>query len=507
MKFHGVACVKNEADIVEAFVRHNLGFLDQLRLIDHGSTDATPDILRRLQDEGLPLVVQRDESLGKLQGEKMTLLLRQAAQAGADWIFLLDADEFIDGPAPTLPPPPSDSPGVLKIAWQTYTAMPGDDAQENNPVLRIRHRLAREAQAGGTLEDRKYLLKCLVHRSVALDPRSVVIQGNHEVLIDGREVPHTLWDSCTLAHFSLRSPGQYASKVSVSALQKLARGTLTSEHSSFYWKHLEQIRRDYPAFAARFHEYLPAHFEGLLGDNERVEDPLNYRGGPLRQTPRRDDITVFIANLLNHAELLARTAAGHPSPQSDLEPARLTFGLGTTDDPEASGNGVEVSVGATAPSTVVIALPEPSDSLTLHWHLHGPMGLAECTGVRLVREDGSGEDLQGQKLLENADVQGEALRVPHCQYLTFVKGMGCATVVLHPGRAGRRGPWQRLKIRLLYDTRSATLGLRYFQSRPFQLHRQQAESLAHWKHQAASLATPVGFLSHHWRQLFRAGGR
>ena len=34
--------VRNEADIVEAFVRHNLRVLDAMLVVDHGSTDATP---------------------------------------------------------------------------------------------------------------------------------------------------------------------------------------------------------------------------------------------------------------------------------------------------------------------------------------------------------------------------------------------------------------------------------------------------------------------------------
>jgi len=38
--------VRNEADIVEAFVRHNLVLLDGIAIVDHASVDATPDILR-----------------------------------------------------------------------------------------------------------------------------------------------------------------------------------------------------------------------------------------------------------------------------------------------------------------------------------------------------------------------------------------------------------------------------------------------------------------------------
>jgi hypothetical protein len=58
----GAAHVRNEADIVEAFVRHDLVLLDGIAIVDHASVDATPDILRALKDEGLPIVLARDES-------------------------------------------------------------------------------------------------------------------------------------------------------------------------------------------------------------------------------------------------------------------------------------------------------------------------------------------------------------------------------------------------------------------------------------------------------------
>jgi hypothetical protein len=45
MRLFGVMMVRNEADIIEASVRHNLSVLDGLVVIDHGSFDATADIL------------------------------------------------------------------------------------------------------------------------------------------------------------------------------------------------------------------------------------------------------------------------------------------------------------------------------------------------------------------------------------------------------------------------------------------------------------------------------
>ena len=50
-----VSMVRNEADVIESFVRHNLQVADVLYCIDHASTDGTSDILANLQREGLSL--------------------------------------------------------------------------------------------------------------------------------------------------------------------------------------------------------------------------------------------------------------------------------------------------------------------------------------------------------------------------------------------------------------------------------------------------------------------
>jgi hypothetical protein len=41
MRVVGITMVKNEADIIEAFVRHNLRFLDALVVVEHASADGT----------------------------------------------------------------------------------------------------------------------------------------------------------------------------------------------------------------------------------------------------------------------------------------------------------------------------------------------------------------------------------------------------------------------------------------------------------------------------------
>jgi len=87
MKLWGVAMARNEADVIEAFIRHNLTVLDGLAIVDHGSTDATPAILAALSAEGLPLQTEVNTALEFRQSEIVTQLARRIlATTDADFI-------------------------------------------------------------------------------------------------------------------------------------------------------------------------------------------------------------------------------------------------------------------------------------------------------------------------------------------------------------------------------------------------------------------------------------
>ena len=49
--------VKNEADIIEYFLRYHAQFFDSILVIDNGSIDGTYEIINSLIDEGLPIML------------------------------------------------------------------------------------------------------------------------------------------------------------------------------------------------------------------------------------------------------------------------------------------------------------------------------------------------------------------------------------------------------------------------------------------------------------------
>ena len=58
MKSIAISRVRNEFDIIEAFVRHHAHHFEKLIILDDGSTDGTYEVLLSLQTAGLPLVLR-----------------------------------------------------------------------------------------------------------------------------------------------------------------------------------------------------------------------------------------------------------------------------------------------------------------------------------------------------------------------------------------------------------------------------------------------------------------
>ncbi|MGI4802712.1 MAG: glycosyltransferase family 2 protein [Janthinobacterium lividum] len=87
--------VRNEEHIVATCIGHLLNTLrvDRVYVTDNGSTDGTPDILRRIASRTDRVVLASDAGDFR-QGEIITALARRAAADGFTWLLPTDADEF-----------------------------------------------------------------------------------------------------------------------------------------------------------------------------------------------------------------------------------------------------------------------------------------------------------------------------------------------------------------------------------------------------------------------------
>lgn len=207
--------VRNEEDILEASIRHNLAVVDSLLVVDHRSDDATSVILAALVDEGLPIELQREDSLGLPGPETAMRCVDQLLERGVDVCIPLDADEFLrvssrasferilHGTDPAQP---------LALSVRAYVPafdVPGDIVQ------RLRHaRTMPDAPAGPA--------KVIMRRTAATGshaagrPESAGIRPDDR----GAQVPPAMVSAAVamVAHVPIRSAEQFTAKIAVGHL-------------------------------------------------------------------------------------------------------------------------------------------------------------------------------------------------------------------------------------------------------------------------------------------------
>lgn len=210
-----IGMVKDEMDIIESFVRHTLSFADELLLIDHQSSDKTTEILRALQQEGLPLTVHISTRVEYAQAEMTTELLYEAInQHGADLVIPLDADEFLIGTKAGKSVREYlenlDSSCIYKLPWRRYSPY--------QPEVRCGEFMLSRPVLGDIYRDTGN--KCIIGARAVLDHKLQLVQGNHYLYYvkDDQMFSMDMLDCQTLelAHFYWRSSKQFQTKIAVS---------------------------------------------------------------------------------------------------------------------------------------------------------------------------------------------------------------------------------------------------------------------------------------------------
>ena len=236
MKLVGISMIRNDADIVEPFVRHSLRLLDHLFVVVHCPEDGTREIIKALHAEGLPMTLVFDDEPAFLQGERLTWLARQAhAALQPDFIFPLDADEFLlpaDRGAieSALAPLPATTPAA-RLRLRTFVPTTEDRADEPNPLRRIRCRVSDDAKVD----------KVVLTRAFAADPMLVLDHGNHGLLrigVAATQLPMPRLRELGIAHYPVRSAAQLTNKTIIGFLAHLATGRpdLEEQRIATHWR-------------------------------------------------------------------------------------------------------------------------------------------------------------------------------------------------------------------------------------------------------------------------------
>lgn len=210
MTICSISMVRNEADVIEAFVRYHATILDRIIVVDHKSTDGTSDILRTLKEEGLPLDVRQFNGFPQAQSEVLSALLQELQEdQSVDWIVPLDGDEFLverDGDVRSaFKELPHDC--LTEVSWITHVPTPDDDPADRNILTRMRHCRTPELSQP----------KVIVPRGLLPDFPVFLAQGNHFLRsADGSRLsdfPTSKSDRLALAHYPVRSEKQLRKKV------------------------------------------------------------------------------------------------------------------------------------------------------------------------------------------------------------------------------------------------------------------------------------------------------
>lgn len=237
MRLIGATIVRDAADVIEAFVRHNLSVLDGLAIVDHGSSDGTTEILAALGAEGLPLLVGRNETASFDHRRLMNRLVRRIFKTSdADWVFPLDSDEFIKvGARSRLEGVLAEVPatGHLVLPWLTYVP---SFKQEDDTLGTLRG-------AKRVVDQRHGFAKVAVQRRFLSAKNERIGKGNHTIERFpglGEDSAGRLDLCCSpnalaIAHVPIRSAPQFITKFASGWLGALASGTVEGEES-FHWR-------------------------------------------------------------------------------------------------------------------------------------------------------------------------------------------------------------------------------------------------------------------------------
>lgn len=257
MRLAAVSMVRNEVDIIETSIRHNLQVVDHLLVIDHCSEDGTPAIVKALIEEGLPVTLMSDTSIAFHQSRRTTegarwLFRRQ----NADWVFPLDADELLKVPSrEALEQGLGMVPEGLhvRVRLQTYVRDVYGDPRLFS-LSDYRRRLAVE---------RYPQLRIAIHRSFLASETQAVTTGNHYVLdvAKPREAPSYPGIHAAIvvvAHFPIRSARQVNNKSILGWLAHLA-----SRHPGDAARHWHELFEQIKAGA-------------VLDDRHMLELAVNY---------------------------------------------------------------------------------------------------------------------------------------------------------------------------------------------------------------------------------------
>lgn len=302
---------KNEEDVIEAFVRQNLRYIDHMYIADNLSTDGTRDILNALVEEGLPITVLDDPEQGHQQNLKTTKAYQElSATVDFDAIFFIDADEFLCGSP--LVAPEGKYPGKFYHVERERYVITDPASNEPNVLRRMQYKLVEpETNKSMIFHDRKAFAKVSIGT------------GNHHVYRAGKRKVHGVIPGLKLAHFPIRSKRQFLSKMVLGWVGLMLRdqtvrqeekpqGSHWRDGYQFFMKYNGSISDD--RFMRRI--YKTSDFDAFKAS--LVFDPLQF------------DFELKYVHLMQNKSLISLVLMAYEKTIDSLWDARVKLGVEST---------------------------------------------------------------------------------------------------------------------------------------------------------------------------------
>jgi hypothetical protein len=224
MRAFSLSIVRDEEDMIEAFVRHHAPLFERMIIVCHRCSDRTEEILTQLKEEGMPLDIRQSDAAHHAQANEMTTIIADIRASGdiPDWIFLLDADEFLIGNIEAL------NPAVMAvIPWRTYVPTTEDNAGEPHVLRKIRHRRS---------VDPENQSKIALPRAIIEASPLTITAGNHEAkMANGWWPAHARAEAMHIAHFPVRSAQQIELKAR-RGWESVRMNPAKQTDEAFHWK-------------------------------------------------------------------------------------------------------------------------------------------------------------------------------------------------------------------------------------------------------------------------------
>ncbi|TNE61125.1 MAG: glycosyltransferase family 2 protein [Alphaproteobacteria bacterium] len=236
-KIVALSMARNEQDMIEPFVRHNLKFVDYMLIADNNSVDNTRHILERLARETGRVAVWDRSSMEHTQADYMTAMMHAVQSVFfSDFMVFLDADEFIgarDRAAFEAALQGIPSMGCGRMPWRTYVLPKGQpvaDMSKDPPASMNWYRL----------DEYEQHYKSIIRFDGRIAPPYQVGGGNHRIFDDARNtIRNVILPDVPLLHFPVRSEDQLSAKAIngwMAVLAKQQAGHVLSRNECHQWR-------------------------------------------------------------------------------------------------------------------------------------------------------------------------------------------------------------------------------------------------------------------------------